>query len=528
MKEVQPLTAEYNRPATVAVLEHLSGPSIGSETYLYSDEISVGLSPDRHLTIRRSKHTQTAETSAVAIASLARSGHTYSLKAENGKSIWINGRRVQSAELIDSDIIEFGEKGPLSRFRLLDTSQHSRRYFSEICSDCWDYLRSSRKPLVTRVFKAKVDFFKRLLSDTSGVFRIAMITGLSLLAFVTFQQYKLNLIQEIQLQGSAEKIDSFAQALSLSQQNSLSPADLDQLREDLALGLNDNASRLTSLERKSAAAQDVIRASGSSVVFLQGGYGFRDRESGKMLRHALGADGKPITGPGERPLLSLDGDGQPAERNYTGTAFAIADGSILVTNRHVAVPWKNKIRASSTDPSGLEPVMIKFIAYSPGHAEAWPVEVLEVSADADLALLRVSSGGPKLAPLKIAHMQPSNGELVIVMGYPTGLRSIVARAGGEFISHIQEGGTVSFWDVAAELAGRKLIEPLASMGIVAQLTSQFIVYDAATTSGGSGGPVLNTQGEVVAVNAAILPEYGGSNLGVPAAKLIELMKAAGY
>ena len=62
---------------------------------------------------------------------------------------------------------------------------------------------------------------------------------------------------------------------------------------------------------------------------------------------------------------------------------------------------------------------------------------------------------------------------------------------------------------------------------MAQVTGEFLVYDAATTQGGSGGPVLNTGGEVVAVNAAILPGYAGSNLGIPVAHLIKLMEEAG-
>ena len=59
-----------------------------------------------------------------------------------------------------------------------------------------------------------------------------------------------------------------------------------------------------------------------------------------------------------------------------------------------------------------------------------------------------------------------------------------------------------------------------------QVTSASIVYDAETTSGGSGGPVLNLSGSVVAVNTAILPEFGGSNLGVPARAAIALIRRA--
>ncbi len=53
------------------------------------------------------------------------------------------------------------------------------------------------------------------------------------------------------------------------------------------------------------------------------------------------------------------------------------------------------------------------------------------------------------------------------------------------------------------------------------------MYDAETTHGGSGGPVLDINGSVIAVNAAILPEYGGSNLGVPVAKVRTLLEDAG-
>ncbi len=80
--------------------------------------------------------------------------------------------------------------------------------------------------------------------------------------------------------------------------------------------------------------------------------------------------------------------------------------------------------------------------------------------------------------------------------------------------------------MAARLAEEGYVAPLASRGIVSQATPATIVYDAETTHGGSGGPVLDMNGDVVAVNAAILPEYGGSNLGIPAAKVRALLEEA--
>ena len=101
------------------------------------------------------------------------------------------------------------------------------------------------------------------------------------------------------------------------------------------------------------------------------------------------------------------------------------------------------------------------------------------------------------------------------MGYPTGLRAMLAQTGDAFLTELQEDGDLDFWDVAERLSKSDFIRPLASRGIVGQLTAATVVYDADTTLGGSGGPVLDMNGDVVAINAAIIPEYSGSNFGVP-------------
>ena len=137
------------------------------------------------------------------------------------------------------------------------------------------------------------------------------------------------------------------------------------------------------------------------------------------------------------------------------------------------------------------------------------------SDEADVALLVVDQLPSGASPLSLAEGNPVPGEELVVLGYPLGIRALVARADLGLIAEIEAGGETGFWAIADRLALADGIHPLASGGIVGQVTARAVVYDAETTSGGSGGPVLNTEGRVVAVNAAVLPEFDGSNMGVP-------------
>ncbi|HEY5907625.1 MAG TPA: hypothetical protein VIZ31_06240, partial [Vicinamibacteria bacterium] len=51
-----------------------------------------------------------------------------------------------------------------------------------------------------------------------------------------------------------------------------------------------------------------------------------------------------------------------------------------------------------------------------------------------------------------------------------------------------------------------------------------IVFDAPSAQGGSGGPVFNKHGQVIAVEYAVLPKFGGTSFGVPIAYALELLR----
>ena len=69
--------------------------------------------------------------------------------------------------------------------------------------------------------------------------------------------------------------------------------------------------------------------------------------------------------------------------------------------------------------------------------------------------------------------------------------------------------------LVVELARRKLIRPLVTQGHLGVVGPDQLVYDAQTTSGGSGGPVFHASGKVIGVNFAILSGFSGSNFAVP-------------
>jgi serine protease Do len=203
----------------------------------------------------------------------------------------------------------------------------------------------------------------------------------------------------------------------------------------------------------------------------------------------------------------------------------VGEGKIL-TNHHVVQPWWENAELAGAMKQGLEPAIAELTAYFPGDANGIPLNISQISKDADLALLHgdLSELHRPILRLDASKEAAVSGEELISVGYATGLDAILARAGDDIVQQIVKASAGDPKLVLVELAKRKLIRPLVTQGHVGDVLPDKIVYDAQTTSGGSGGPLLNHEGGVIGVTFAIVKGFGGSNFGVPIRYAIPLVK----
>src|SRR6202007_942573 len=135
----------------------------------------------------------------------------------------------------------------------------------------------------------------------------------------------------------------------------------------------------------------------------------------------------------------------------------------------------------------------------------------------DVALLKGYVSGPKIKEVAFAEGDGSavSGGPVVLLGYPTGVEAILARAGEETIRSIATATKGEPKAVVEELARRHLIRPVVTQGHIGDVLPDKIIYDAQTTSGGSGGPLFNGEGKVIGINFAMVRDFGGSNFAIP-------------
>jgi serine protease Do len=127
----------------------------------------------------------------------------------------------------------------------------------------------------------------------------------------------------------------------------------------------------------------------------------------------------------------------------------------------------------------------------------FPAKVIGTDKDTDVAVIKIDQKDLPALPLSdSSHAQV--GDVVLAVGNPFGL-----------------GQTVTMGIVSA--TGR-------SLGGAIERFEDFIQTDAAINPGNSGGALINTRGELVGINTAILAGDGGGNQGIGFAIPINLAR----
>jgi S1-C subfamily serine protease len=156
---------------------------------------------------------------------------------------------------------------------------------------------------------------------------------------------------------------------------------------------------------------------------------------------------------------------------YLGSGFFVADG-VVATNYHV-------IKGAT-----------KIVARRVGQKHVYHVSILSTDEESDLALLKLD--GAVAHPLTLARgSRIAVGDVVYVAGNPEGLE-------GTF-----------------------------SQGIVSALRGKdYVQITAPISHGSSGGPVLNSRGEVIGVAVGTLEEGQNLNFAIPISQILpQVMRA---
>jgi serine protease Do len=175
--------------------------------------------------------------------------------------------------------------------------------------------------------------------------------------------------------------------------------------------------------------------------------------------------GSPFEDFFEEFMKRRDGRGMPALPPASlGSGFIVdSENGYIITNNHV-IRDAEEVRVTFSDDTTL------------------PAEIIGMDEKTDIAVLKVDTD-KQLTAVKFGNSnQMRVGDWVLAIGNPFGL-----------------GGTVTAGIVSAR-----------QRDINAGPYDDFIQTDASINRGNSGGPMFNTDGEVIGINTAIFSPSGGS------------------
>lgn len=379
---------------------------------------------------------------------------------------FVNGQRVSSARLNDGDHVTFGPDGPEVEFR---SSVHTSP----------TQTRDSGVP-------ARVRARSRLARQNLWLLRLSFILGAALIgsiivalwstsrdraSWATERRELLDRIDSVLTAGSASLRALAGEQRELAEALTRSQAEVQRVRRALeSAGRNDSA-QVAELRRQ-------LQSAVAAITRQQMAASLDHEAVERAIRRAVAV------------VWVETGDGVVV----TGTAFAVGTDATLITVRHVLASANGEVRPRRVA-----------VQFSDSH-QVWPARVLRWSEEGDLAVIKVDNITGGLHPAPPFNLRPDTlgpGAPIAWIGFPLG---------GETWPQDPQTG--------------RLARPLLSVGVLTAMDLDVVEVQGYGASGASGSPILDANGQIIAVLSGRQATDGRHLLlGVPAIKATRLLEA---
>lgn len=471
------------------------------------------------------------------------------IKSLSGEPVLVNDAPVMEAQLGQNDLVRLGEKGPMFRFRL-SAGRRPTKTFHQMVVDASELSRSDggRRSRATRMTSFARQLVKEAVANSTRRFRFwmtlmaALILGLAALLIT-------NMVTSARTREALEKENRAAREANekLYKMFASEKAERERLWKELDKDVKDRLKALVTsdsetekrlkalVEDVNKTKKDVLDLEGKAkriheqfhrgVCFIYVGIAFYSEEKKAFVRLAI----DPVTGkPNPAAPVRFGGTGDKLIEWVSGSGFLVSDKGLVVSNRHVVDPWFEDAQfGGPLFNRGLKAVRAAFVACFPGRDAPVPLERMAVHPSKDIAIARMKTLDPSLPVLQLAGDAdaPSQGDETLLLGYPEGLAGLINKLPTSTARLALTTAKDRRLSLVEVLAKEKGIEPMLTKGVLSNINSDQLVYDAVTFSGGSGGPLLSqVTAKVIGVNTAVSRRFSGANYGTPIRYVSEVLK----